>query len=616
MTGEATINAAPLLEIENLDVTFATRAGPIDAVRGVSLAVARGEILGIVGESGSGKSVTALAIMRLLDRAGRITGGSIRFRGIDITKLGTTDLRNLRGAALAMIFQNPRSCLNPIRTVGDQIADTLRAHRPLSRSAAKARALDLLAGVLIREPEKRISAYPHELSGGMCQRVMMAMAMACEPDLLIADEPTTGLDVTTQKAVMDQLAALVRERGMAMMLITHDLGLAAQYCDRVAVMQQGLVVETAAPAVVFSAPSHPYTRRLVAASPTPTSTVASLSAEGTAESRAAHPHDINSGNPKGVIPGLVPGTHGAVAEVSAIVAPWVPAINAGMTPVELDQRGTLLVPLTPPPLMTVANLVMRYDRDITAVAGVSFDIGAGESVGLVGESGSGKSTIARIVCRLIDPTTGTIRFDGADIGAMPASTFHKATQRADIQIVFQDPGDSLNPRFTAFASIADPLRRLKGLRDGMALRTRVLECATRCGLGPELIARFPHQLSGGQRARVGIARAIATQPKLLILDEPTAALDVSVQAIILQLLDRLRREQGMAYLFVSHDLNVIRMMCERTIVLKQGAIVEHGPSAVLFTAPTDPYTQGLIAAIPHFEPGSATPPSAGRRRLG
>ena len=553
MSGRSRIDSSPLLSIEDLAVSFSTRRGIVEAVRGISLTVAKGEILGIVGESGSGKSVTAFSVMRLLDRAGRITRGTIRFRGQDITRLGGSDLRQLRGAEMSMIFQNPRASLNPIRPVGDQISDALRAHRDMSRADARARALDLLKAVLIREPEKRLDAYPHELSGGMCQRVMMAMAMACEPDLLIADEPTTGLDVTTQKTVMDQLAAMVRGRGMAMILITHDLGLAAMYCDRVAVMEQGLIVEAAAPSDLFGSPQHAYTKRLVAASPTPVSTVESLSPDG-----AYRSPPLTSSEAKAA------------------------------------------------PLLTVENLVKRFDGGAPAVDGVSFAIGAGESLGLVGESGSGKSTISRIVCRLIDATSGAVHFAGRDIGTIPARGFHKAPERADIQIVFQDPGDSLNPRYSAFDSIADPLRRLKGISDGRDLRQQVLACAARCGLPADLMDRFPHQLSGGQRARVGIARAIAAQPKLLILDEPTAALDVSVQAVILQLLDKLRREEGMAYLFVSHDLNVIRMMCERTIVLKEGRVVEQGPSDELFARPAADYTRDLIAAIPHFDPGNAT----------
>ena len=551
----------PLLSVEDLCVTFGTRHGPVEALRGASFTVAPGEVLGLVGESGSGKSVAALAAIGLLDRAGRITGGRIRFGGRDVAGLSAADLRQMRGAAVSMVFQNPRAALNPIRPVGHQIADALRAHTGLGWAEARGQALGLLRAVRIREPELRQDAYPHELSGGMCQRVVIAMAMACNPALILADEPTTGLDVTTQKAVMDLLAGLVRERGMALVLITHDLGLAARYCERVAVMEHGRVVEAAPPAALFRHPRHPYTQRLVAASPTPTSTVASLS------------------------PGAPP-----------TVPPPAP------------QPGVLL---------EVHGLVKRFDAGAPAVDGVSFHIGHGESLGLVGESGSGKSTISRIVARLMDPTDGTVAFDGERISDVPARGFHRSPRRADIQIVFQDAGESLNPRFTAADSIADPLRRLTRLR-GTALRDRVAECAEQVGLPAPLLHRFPHQLSGGQRARVGIARAIAARPRLLVLDEPTAALDVSVQAVVLQLLDRLRRTAGLAFLFVSHDLNVVRMLCGRMVVLQHGAVVEDGPSETVFTRPRAAYTRELIAAIPHFEPDegrplavtpSATPPA-------
>ncbi|SDD11399.1 nickel ABC transporter ATP-binding protein NikE [Belnapia rosea] len=533
-----------LLEISDLRVEFATRNGPVEALKGVSLSVGVGETLGIVGESGSGKSVTAFCVMRLLDRAGRIAGGHIRFRGEDITRAGRRVLAPLRGAAMSMIFQNPRAALNPIRPVGLQIADVLRAHESISAREARERAVALLEAVRIRDPVARLAAYPHELSGGMCQRVMIAMAIACEPSLLIADEPTTGLDVTTQKTVMDLLAETTARRGMAMLLITHDLGLAAQYCGRIAVMEQGRVVEEAPPARLFGTPGHAYTRRLVAASPRRDSTVASL---------------VGAPEPQ---------------------------------PMPLRPRQ---------PLLEVRELGKRFGT-AAAVDGVSFHLDAGESLGLVGESGSGKSTISRLVCRLLDPSEGSIRFDGEEIGAIPAGRFHRSPYRRAIQLVFQDHGESLNPRFSAFDSIADPLRRLLGLRDGAGLRARVEEAAERVGLPGDLLGRFPHQLSGGQKARVGIARAIAAGPRLLVLDEPTAALDVSVQAVVLHLLDRLRRESGLAYLFVSHDLNVVRMMCERTIVLQTGKLVEEGRSEVLFAAPRASYTAELLAAIPHFAP--------------
>jgi peptide/nickel transport system ATP-binding protein len=395
----------------------------------------------------------------------------------------------------------------------------------------------------------------------MCQRVMIALALACHPDLLIADEPTTGLDVTTQKTVMDLVATLTRERGMSMMLITHDLGLAAAYCDRIAVMERGLLVEAAPSAALFSRPQHAYTRRLVAATPRRESTLDDLVA--------------------------------AAPEAAALAArPQVTAHRAAAT----------ASPATP--LLELRGLIKRFG-DVNAVDDVAFRLQAGQALGLVGESGSGKTTISRMVCRLVDATAGEILFDGEDISQVPAAVFHRHRLRRDIQIVFQDPTESLNPRFTAFDSIVDPLRRLGGPQGTRGLRARAEELADRVGLPRELLDRFPHQLSGGQKARVGIARAIAVEPRLLILDEPTAALDVSVQAVVLGLLDRLRRETGLTYLFVSHDLNVVRMLCETVVVLRRGQVVEAGESAAVFDRPAHPYTAELIAAIPHFEPDAA-----------
>ncbi|UGV29153.1 ABC transporter ATP-binding protein [Rhodopseudomonas boonkerdii] len=544
----------PLLDIDDLGVTFSTRHGPVEAVRGISLSLAEGETLGIVGESGSGKSVTGFAITRLLERAGRISQGRVTFRGRDITRLTAAGLREMHGSAMAMIFQNPRGALNPIRAIGQQIADAILAHRKISASEARAEALELLKAVKIRDPERRMSAYPHELSGGMCQRVMIAMAISSSPALLIADEPTTGLDVTTQKVVMDLLAGIASQRGMAIILITHDLGLAARYCRRVVVMEKGKLVEQADALTLFHAPQHPYTRRLVAASPTATSRVEDLV---TADEKLSTP-------------------------------------MAPVPPQPASAPGT-------PPLLEVLKLVKRFDDGTVGIADFSMVIKPGESVGLVGESGSGKSTTSRMICRLLDPSEGIINFNGESISRISARDFHRAPQRREIQIVFQDPNDSLNPRYTAFDCIAHPLIRLLGMRDGAELRQRVGECAYRVGLPAELLQRFPHQLSGGQKARIGIARAIACRPKLLVLDEPTAALDVSVQAVVLQLLDRLRREDNLSFLFVSHDLNVVRMMCQRTIVLRNGEIVEQGASHALFTDPQTDYTRALVAAVPHIE---------------
>ncbi|MET0705932.1 MAG: ABC transporter ATP-binding protein, partial [Tardiphaga sp.] len=415
----------PLLQIENLHVTFSTRRGPVEAVRGVSLSLAAGETLGIVGESGSGKSVTGFAVTRLLDASGKISAGRITFRDREITKMTSAGLREMHGSAMAMIFQNPRGALNPIRAIGQQIADAIMAHRKITANEARAEALELLRAVKIRDPEKRMGAYPHELSGGMCQRVMIAMAISSNPALLIADEPTTGLDVTTQKVVMDLLASIAAERGMATILITHDLGLAARYCRRVVVMEQGKLVEEAEALTLFRSPQHPYTRRLVAASPTATSRVEDL----------------------------VTGDENLLAAVPALPLPSPP-------------YGT-------PPLLEVRDLVKRFDDGTVGLKTFSMVLAAGESVGLVGESGSGKSTTSRMICRLLDQSEGSINFDGESISHIPSRDFHRAPQRKDIQIVFQDPNDSLNPRFNAFDCIAHPLLRLAGMRNGDSLRKRV-----------------------------------------------------------------------------------------------------------------------------------------------
>ena len=534
-----------MLTIRNLCVSFNTRKGVVDAVRDVSLDVAEGETLGIVGESGSGKSVTSYALMRILDAGGTIKCNEVTYSGVDLRRASEREMRDIRGREISMIFQNPRAALNPIRKVGHQLEDVLVRHVQASRQDAREKAIAALEAVRINEPEARYEAYPFELSGGMCQRVVIAIALACNPRLLIADEPTTGLDITTQKAVMDLVRDLIRERGMSSIVITHDLGLASQYCDRIVVMKDGGIVEEGRPDMLFASPVHDYTRRLVDATPR----------IGTS------------------IRGLLP--------------------MADRTPEPTRE-------IADRPILEVSDLVRTYQGKsgpVQAVKGISFRLLVGQSMGLVGESGCGKSTTSEMIVRLQDPTSGRIVFDGEDIAAAPAAGFSRHPRRRDIQMVFQDATDSLNPRHTARQSIGDPLARIDRLR-GARLTARVDELADLVGLPRPLLTRFPHQLSGGQKARVGIARAIALEPKLLILDEPTAALDVSIQAIVLNLLVDLRARLGMSYLFVSHDLNVVRLLCDEVLVMKAGEIIERGPSERVMSQPQHDYTRSLVTAAP------------------
>ncbi|PIT04410.1 ABC transporter ATP-binding protein [Bradyrhizobium nitroreducens] len=587
------MTAQPLLDVQDLTVEFSTRRGIVKAVQHVNISVAKGEALAIVGESGSGKSVTSYAVMRILDRAGRIAEGSVMFSGIDVKAASEDQMRDLRGREVSMIFQNPRAALNPIRKVGDQIEDVLRTHvQQAMVSDHGEKAIEALEQVKIARPRERYHAYPFELSGGMCQRVVIALALACNPQLLIADEPTTGLDVTTQKAVMDLIVELTKRKAMSTILITHDLGLAAAYCDRVVVMEKGRVVETAKAADIFANPQHPYTKKLMRATPRLGVSLRDLLPEEEGASSSAS-----------VMAGPDPAIHHTSQDSSQAMDPRVKPGG--------DEKSS--------PLLRIEKLVKEYPRQgatatlgklfgrkppvepdvFRAVDGISFSIGHGESVGLVGESGCGKSTTSMMVMRLLDQTSGLIQFDGEDIGGIAPANFARLPQRSRIQMVFQDPTDSLNPRFTAARAIADPIMQLGDVRGRDALRARCEELATMVGLPHNLLDRFPHQLSGGQKARVGIARAIALHPKLVILDEPTAALDVSVQAVVLNLLQDLKARLGMSYLFVSHDLNVVRLLCDRVIVMRTGRIVEEGSSEQVLSDPKDDYTKELLTAIPH-----------------
>jgi peptide/nickel transport system ATP-binding protein len=522
------------------------------------------------------------------------------FSGIDVKAATENQMRDLRGREISMIFQNPRAALNPIRKVGDQIEDVLRQHVQQSQVTDRGeKAIEALEQVKIARPRERYHAYPFELSGGMCQRVVIALALACNPQLLIADEPTTGLDVTTQKAVMDLIVELTKRRNMSTILITHDLGLAAAYCDRVVVMEKGRVVETAKSADIFAKPEHAYTRKLMRATPRIGVSLRDLLPEEEATK----------------LPPISP-------RPSTVTAGLDPAIH----PASQDSLSKTMDPRVKPggddiakPLLLIEKLVKEYPRQgatatlgklfgrkppieaeqFRAVDGIGFSVGHGESVGLVGESGCGKSTTSMMVMRLLDQTSGRIMFDGDEIGAILPNAFARLPLRKSIQMVFQDPTDSLNPRFTAARAIVDPIMQLGDIRGRDALRARCEELAGLVGLPVNLLDRFPHQLSGGQKARVGIARAIALHPKLVILDEPTAALDVSVQAVVLNLLQDLKQSMGMSYLFVSHDLNVVRLLCDRVIVMRAGRIVEQGRSEEVLGNPQDAYTRELLTAIPH-----------------
>ena len=574
------VTKSNMLRLEHLSVDFKTRQGVIHAVKDISLSLVRGETLGVVGESGSGKSVTSYALMGLLDRAGRVSSGRAVYAGIELLPTNESTMSDIRGREISMIFQNPRAALHPIRTVGHQIADVLLQHNQCTRGQARAKAIEALEHVRIRDPHQRVDAYPFELSGGMCQRVVIAMALACKPRVLIADEPTTGLDVTTQRAVMELVRDLTRDNGMASILITHDLGLAGEYCDRVAIMQKGLIVESGSATQIFQHPQHPYTQKLVQATPHGAQSVRDLlpDAPDTTDEPDELAHDRSTWSPP---------ANGQALNAAQVAAKAVPILEV------IDLKRSFAGKRS-----WIDVLSGRAAPLFEAVKGISFEISRGESVGLVGESGCGKSTTSSMIMRLLDASDGAIRFKGHDISLIGRDAFVHHPMRGSLQMVFQDPTDSLNPRFSALDSIADPLKRLMGIRSPSLIDKRVTELAQMVGLEEDLLTRLPHQLSGGQKARVGIARAIASEPELLVLDEPTAALDVSVQAIVLNLLADLRVRTGMAYLFVSHDLEVVRLMCDRIVVMRAGEIVEHGPTATVLNHPAHEYTRELLSAAP------------------
>jgi microcin C transport system ATP-binding protein len=538
--------SAPLLEVRDLAVTFDTPGGAVEAVRGASFDIARGETVGLVGESGSGKSVTALSIVQLLPYPlARHPCGSVVFQGRELMGAGEAALRQVRGDRIAMIFQEPMTSLNPLHVVEKQIGEVLTVHKGLSRAAARARTLELLRLVGLDDAERRLAAYPHQLSGGQRQRVMIAMALANEPDLLIADEPTTALDVTIQAQILALLADLKRRFGMALLLITHDLAIVRKMADRVCVMTRGEIVEQGPASEVFERPRHAYTRHLLAAQP-----------------------------------------RGAAAEAPA------------EAPVVVRAEGVRVwFPIK-------AGLLRRTVDHVKAVDEVSVEVRRGRTVGVVGESGSGKTTLGLALLRLIRGA-GRVEFEGRRIDALPGRAVRPL--RRAMQIVFQDPYGSLSPRLSVAQIVEEGLRVHAADLSPAERRRRIAEALEEVGIDPDSADRYPHEFSGGQRQRIAIARAMVLRPRFVVLDEPTSALDMSVQAQIVDLLRALQVRHDLAYLFISHDLKVVRALAHEVLVLQAGRVIEQGPTARVFDEPRTPYTRALMAAafeLAAIEPGA------------
>jgi len=614
-----TFDSSTLFEIDHLAVGFG--ASPVvEAVRGVSMSLDWGGSLGVVGESGSGKSVTFLAALGLLAPGGSILSGSVSLNGVNLLTLPPASRRRHLGADLAMVFQNPTTALNPVLSVGAQIAESLRAHdRSIGKRDALGRAVDLLQRVGITKPERRARQYPHEFSGGMCQRAMIAIAIANQPKVLVADEPTTAVDVTIQAQLLDLLRGLVEEFSAGTILISHDLGVIAENTDRVMVMYGGKIMEEGRTLDVLADPRHPYTQGLLSCRP-------SLSSTNRLEPIPGSPPDpatLGHGCPfvarcpigkddrkcQTITPLLIEREGRRSACHYSGTEAFLPSEDALLLG---GNRQTAQSSGEKPEksLVSASCLRMQFDGSglarkrrtgPMAVDGVDLALNAGETLGLVGESGSGKSTLARMVMRLLDPTDGSLTFAGRDVTRAHGKGLRAL--RDQMQIVFQDPFNSLNPRLSAADNAAEPLRLRHVGSDER--RSQVKALFTEVGLGPQLLDRLPGELSGGQLQRVGIARALSVDPDILVLDEPVSALDVSVQAQILNLLRRLQEERNLAYLFISHDMAVVKYLCHRVAVMYMGRIVEIGAASTIFTNPQHPYTEGLLAAIPDVNAGTS-----------
>ena len=632
---------APVLEISDLSTHIEQSRSVVRAVGNVDLQIEPGETLGLVGESGSGKSMTGLSVLGLLPPGGKIVGGSVRLAGRELVGLPEEELRRLRGNEMAMVFQDPLTSLDPTKTIGYQVAEPVRLHTGAGRAAALDRAAEVLALVGLPRPKERLSDYPHQLSGGLRQRVMIAMALACNPKLLIADEPTTALDVTIQAQILALLDDLRARLGMAMLLITHDMGVIAGHADRVHVMYAGRLVETADTPELFARMRHPYTRALLASIPAlsqpPSQQLASIpgippdlsrppagcrfaprcakaaeycdisepSLTGTsAEHLFAcwHPVDgplttetPSTGNVAASMPG--PGRRLAVAEVA-------------VTPRDVPTAGPVLqVRNLVKEFPVTAGVLQRKVASVKAVSGVSFSLGSGETFGLVGESGCGKTTIGRMIVALERPDSGSVSLHGTDVSALTGKSLRLG--RKDLQMMFQDPYASLDPRMRVGAIVAEPLA-IQHAGSRRQQRQRVAELLDEVGLPPNAVERFPHEFSGGQRQRIGLARALTLNPQVIVADEPVSALDVSIRAQVLNLMKRLQVSHDLSFVVISHDLAVVKYMADRIGVMYLGKLVELGSSADIYSRPAHPYTAGLIGAIPVPDPAVAR----GRAGLG
>ena len=610
----------PLLEVHNLSTRFHTARGTVHAVEDVSFSVNAGEALAIVGESGSGKSVTALSLLRMVRQPGRIESGEVLLRGHDIRKLSDAELRQVRGAKISMIFQDPMTSLNPAMRIVDQLVEGMLAHRKFTGAAARERARELMEIVGIASPDARLTDYPHALSGGMRQRVMIAMAVANQPDLIIADEPTTALDVTIQAQVLDLLAALNKDLGTAVILITHNLGVVARLCRRALVMYAGRIVEQAPVDELFADPHHPYTRALLAATPRLTAArgAALVPIDGRppdlatpdvgcsfaprcqlAEDRCLQQRpDITTSGSRQWACWVSDRAQAAGVSLPVPVAP-APRDRAPLHPADTE---VLLRLDSVSRAFTVGTerLMSRRARSLLqAVDSVDLVVHRGETVGLVGESGCGKSTLGRVVLGINQATGGHVEYRGQDVTGISGRALRR--YRRQVQLVFQDPYSSLNPRATIGTILSEPIR-IHHLSAGKGVGARVCELLEMVGLDPSIIRRYPHEFSGGQRQRIAIARALAVEPELIVCDEAVSALDVSLQAQILNLLADLRSYLGLAYIFIGHDLATVRYISDRIAVMYMGQIVEEGPADRLIADPQHPYTASLLSAAPEPDP--------------